>query len=77
MCMQCVAQASPMIAVSFGVLRRDSLGDRVRAGLALSHIPYVSARAARPAPERLSRRERDAQRMARRLRPEARPTPVS
>ena len=63
-----------MIAVSFGVLRRDTLTDRVRAGLSLARIPYVSARAAQPASKRLTRRERDAQRMARRLRPEARPS---
>jgi hypothetical protein len=71
MCMQCVAQASPMIAVSFGTLRRDALDARVRAALSASGIPYVAGWAAKPRPARVSRQERVQARMARRLRPEA------
>lgn len=71
-CMQCVAQATPMIAVSFGVLRRDALKEQARAGLSLTRLPLVAAWAAKSTPEPRTRQERDAQRMARRLRPEAR-----
>jgi hypothetical protein len=71
MCMQCVAQASPMIAVSFGTLRRDALDARVRAALSASGIPYVATWAAQPRPARRTRQEKVRARAVRRLRPEA------
>jgi hypothetical protein len=71
MCMQCVAQASPMIAASFGVLRRDTFEARMRAAVATSGIPYVSQWAARPMPQRVTRQERVLERGLRRCRPEA------
>jgi hypothetical protein len=36
MCMQCVAQSTPMVAVSFGLLRRKALAAQVKAGLQLA-----------------------------------------
>ena len=71
MCMQCVAQASPLIAVSFGALRRDTLDARARAALSAAGIPFVSAWAATSRPSRLSHREKVLARAARRRRPEA------
>ena len=35
MCTQCVAQATPMVAVSFGLLRRKALAAQVKVGLQL------------------------------------------
>ena len=72
MCMQCVAQASPMIAGSFGILRRDELEVRVRAAVACSGIPVVSTWAAKPMTRRSTRQERVLQRAHRRVRPDAR-----
>ena len=72
MCMQCVAQASPMIAGSFGILRRDELEARARAALVLSGIPVVSTWAAKPVARRRTRQERVLERAHRRVRPEAR-----
>ena len=69
--MQCVAQASPMIAVGFGALRRDTLDLRLRAALSASGIPVVATWAAAPRPSRLSRREKALLRAERRRRPEA------
>jgi hypothetical protein len=69
--MQCVAQASPMIAVSFGALRRDTLRARVRAALSASAVPYLSTWAAAPRPARRTRQESALARAARRRRPEA------
>jgi hypothetical protein len=71
MCMQCVAQASPMIAGTFGVLRRDELEVRVRAAVACSGIPVVSEWAAKPLPRRATRQQRILERAQRRVRPDA------
>ncbi len=71
MCMQCVAQASPMIAASFGVLKRDEFESRTRAMVACSGIPVVSKWAAKPMQHRATRQQRVLERAARRCRPEA------
>jgi hypothetical protein len=36
MCMQCVAESTPMVAVGFGLLRRKALAAQVKAGLRLA-----------------------------------------